>query len=94
MWSHVKGFQNCNYHLEWPIVILKDPQICPILNPKETLFEPPINPISGSQKNSKSNLLKIYCRPQKTLFQPPRNLFETPEILYFSPESQSPKILI
>ncbi len=72
MWSHVKGFQNCNYDLEWPIIILKDPQICPISNPKETLFEPPINTISDSQKIPKLDLFKIYFRPKKALFQPPK----------------------
>jgi hypothetical protein len=41
MWSHVEGFCNWSYHLEWFQVILEDPYFCHISNPKKPLLQNP-----------------------------------------------------
>jgi hypothetical protein len=49
-------------------------------------LNPPINPISDSQKIPKLDLLKYISDPKKPYSKTPGNLFETPKTLYFSPK--------
>jgi hypothetical protein len=53
----VYGFQNCSYHLEWPLTTLEDPQFCPILNPQKMLFQ---SPPKKSYFSPKKDLLQIF----------------------------------
>jgi hypothetical protein len=81
MWLHVYGFQNCKYHLEWPLVTC---------NP----WRPSILPYFKSPKNSILDLQKILkLAPQKSLFQtlgPQKNYIPA---LKKNPISDTPKIL-
>jgi len=68
--------QNYICHLEWSLANLEDPQSCPILNFKKSLFQ------TLHQK-------PISDPPQKKLFQTTKNFISNPKKPSFKPSKKA-----